>query len=218
MVCAVRRAWHEQHCGRCGRLCQRWLLRHLRGQQRDRQCRRHCERIIPGASRPGHTARPAKSMSMPVGLVTGGGGSGGGAVRTRGTHVITNDGTISSTDGSAYLPMALATCSIQGSSRAAQSASLYRFLQHSDVLTTVNTGTISGGPNPLIAVGPNFFAYDATGVSKPIASSLRAISLATFDWGSIPAATSSMREPSPAASILELAVKSPTRPLGPCPG
>ena len=98
------------------------------------------------------------------GLVTGGGGSGGGAVRTRGTHVITNDGTISSTDGVGVLAdgagYLLNTGIISGSTVGILYTDTF---STSDVLTTVNTGTISGGPNPLIAVGPNFFAYDATG-------------------------------------------------------
>ncbi len=97
------------------------------------------------------------------GLVTGGGS--GGGIRVRGSHLITNDGTISSTDGAAvygengagYL---LNTGKIMGSTVGIVYSDTW---DTNDVHTTVNTGTISGGPNPQAPPGPNFFAYDAAG-------------------------------------------------------
>jgi serralysin len=99
------------------------------------------------------------------GVVTGGGVFGGGGVRVRGSHLITNDGTISSAEGPAvygengagYL---LNTGLIEGSTVGILFSDTW---DSNDVHTTVNTGTISGSPDPQIATGPNFFAYDAAG-------------------------------------------------------
>jgi hypothetical protein len=98
------------------------------------------------------------------GLVTGGGSTGGG-IRIRGGHLITNDGTVSSTDGAAiygengagYL---LNTGMITGSTVGVLFSDTF---DANDVHTTVNTGTIAGSPNPQSPPGPNFFAYDAAG-------------------------------------------------------
>jgi serralysin len=97
------------------------------------------------------------------GLVTGGGAN-NGAIRVRGSHRITNDGTVSSTDGVGVLAdgagYLLNTGKIMGSTVGIVYTDTF---DPNDVLTTVNTGMISGGPNPQIATGPNFFAYDAVG-------------------------------------------------------
>jgi hypothetical protein len=109
----------------------------------------------------GNSGQPGEIYVYAGGLVTGGGAN-NGAIRFRGSHLLTNDGTIASTDGAGvqadgagYL---LNTGKITGSTVGIRYVDTN---DANDVMTTVNTGTISGTPNPLVVSGPNFLAYDA---------------------------------------------------------